>query len=334
MSHDDVRRILSEASELGFVAGDAAGVGLWDDLDEGPTQTSRILVRIARANLAIAWAAHITSLARVVARRLELAVPGTGVIVLEGRHGIGRDALARLLAGAPAEDGDAALLADVYGLGSSRLVTVPERLDWLLVPFVKQSSLHWARIARDAAHVVLRPHAHGLDELVTCEVQGGSVTSVSMHEASARELFATALAAASLGAVAVALGTARAAIAIARDYARLRRQGGTVIDRHDAVRMLFGRADSRVLAVAAALGEVAREPANVRSLARVLALRTEAHTALCDAANDAMQVLGGIGYMRDAGVEKLVRDVNHLRSMCGSPRELQLFLGEWGRHVA
>ncbi len=334
MAHEDVRAILADASELGLIASDEPGAGLWDDLDEAPSRTLKVLARLARANAAVAWAAHVTSLARVVARRLGLGVPGVGVIVLEGRHGIGRDALARFLVGAAAEDGDAALLADVYGLSGSRLASVPERFDWLVVPFAKDGALHWSRIARDAAHIEVRAHAHGLDELVTIELHGGSVTSVSMHEASARELFASALGAYSLAAMAIALGATERAITIARDYARLRKQGGSVIERHDAVRMLLGRAEGAVASVSAMLDGVARAPTTAAALPRILGLRSHAQPALCGAANDAMQILGGVGYMRDAGIEKIVRDVNHLRATCGTPAELRLVVGEWGRHVS
>jgi hypothetical protein len=35
--------------------------------------------------------------------------------------------------------------------------------------------------------------------------------------------------------------------------------------------------------------------------------------------------------MRDTGLEKIVRDQNHLRVVCGSPPELALFVAEWER---
>jgi len=68
-----------------------------------------------------------------------------------------------------------------------------------------------------------------------------------------------------------------------------------------------------------------------RDVARILALRAEAHPLLCRAANDAMQIFGGSGYMRDTGMEKIVRDENHLRALCGSSSELSLVVAEWER---
>jgi alkylation response protein AidB-like acyl-CoA dehydrogenase len=63
----------------------------------------------------------------------------------------------------------------------------------------------------------------------------------------------------------------------------------------------------------------------------VLALRAQAQPALADAANGALQVFGGLGYMKDTGAEKVVRDVNCLRALAGSPRELTLMVAEWER---
>jgi alkylation response protein AidB-like acyl-CoA dehydrogenase len=39
--------------------------------------------------------------------------------------------------------------------------------------------------------------------------------------------------------------------------------------------------------------------------------------------------LGGAGYTCEAGLEKIVRDGNHLRLLCGTAAELRMFLSEW-----
>ncbi|MBK9236843.1 MAG: hypothetical protein IPO19_12810 [Rhodoferax sp.] len=58
-------------------------------------------------------------------------------------------------------------------------------------------------------------------------------------------------------------------------------------------------------------------------------LRASTSPALCHAANQVMQVHGGIGYMRDAGPEKLLRDQNMLKLMSGGTREIHTFLAGW-----
>jgi alkylation response protein AidB-like acyl-CoA dehydrogenase len=42
-----------------------------------------------------------------------------------------------------------------------------------------------------------------------------------------------------------------------------------------------------------------------------------------------MQVHGGIGYMREVGPEKLVRDQNMLKLLAGGTREVYSFLAGW-----
>jgi len=51
--------------------------------------------------------------------------------------------------------------------------------------------------------------------------------------------------------------------------------------------------------------------------------------ALAHGASAALQVFGGQGYMRDSGLEKALRDVNHLRLLGGSPSELRTCVAAW-----
>ena len=67
-------------------------------------------------------------------------------------------------------------------------------------------------------------------------------------------------------------------------------------------------------------------PRSLPDLIPVFQARVVAHPLLCAAANQALQVLGGTGYMRDAGLEKIVRDANHLKVSFGAPDDLRLFL--------
>jgi alkylation response protein AidB-like acyl-CoA dehydrogenase len=67
-------------------------------------------------------------------------------------------------------------------------------------------------------------------------------------------------------------------------------------------------------------------PRSLKQLIPVFQARVVAHPLLCAAANQAMQVLGGTGYMQDAGIEKIVRDANHLKVSFGTPDDLRLFI--------
>jgi alkylation response protein AidB-like acyl-CoA dehydrogenase len=108
-------------------------------------------------------------------------------------------------------------------------------------------------------------------------------------------------------------GTAAAAITAARAYARDRYQGGVMIEKHEAVALMLETGDAHVAAARDALFAAADgfgdEPASWRA-----ALHAKIATAplATNAALDAVQCLGGYGYMRDYGLEKRLRDATTL----------------------
>jgi alkylation response protein AidB-like acyl-CoA dehydrogenase len=91
-----------------------------------------------------------------------------------------------------------------------------------------------------------------------------------------------------------------------------------------------------VAAAAVALAAAQRGGAGPAAdqLGTVLDARIVVHPLLCHAANEALQVLGGLGYTREAGIEKIVRDNNHMRLMCGAPDELRLIVAAIDRHTS
>jgi alkylation response protein AidB-like acyl-CoA dehydrogenase len=106
------------------------------------------------------------------------------------------------------------------------------------------------------------------------------------------------------GIAAIARGTARRARALAQEYAENRYQGGTEIINHGAVRDMLARMSERELGMPQpTVGD------------RELAVGIAAKIAITDAAVltslDAIQVFGGMGYMRETGVEKLMRDAKY-----------------------
>ncbi len=101
------------------------------------------------------------------------------------------------------------------------------------------------------------------------------------------------------GVAAIARGVARRAETMARAYAEQRRQGGGPIIVHGAVRDMLARMAERRLG-----GTVPGAP----RLAAALAARIGATDAAVVTTTDAVQVFGGMGYMVETGVEKLMRD--------------------------
>ena len=122
-----------------------------------------------------------------------------------------------------------------------------------------------------------------------------------------------------LAQVALARGCVQNAGLLARHYAEIRIQGAHTIEQHDSVALLLADIDTATSTTDALLRDAANQPLTALS---ALALRRECSPLLCKAINAAMQVHGGIGYMRDTGVEHLLRAANCLRLLSGSPPEL------------
>lgn len=120
-----------------------------------------------------------------------------------------------------------------------------------------------------------------------------SVAATGLGDATA----ATALLHAGVGAI--ACGVARRAEQMALEYAAQRYQGGGPIIGHGAVRDMLARMAERRLTLCARADE---------GLASALAYRIAATDAAVATTTDAVQVFGGMGYMVETGIEKLMRD--------------------------
>jgi acyl-CoA dehydrogenase len=328
----------AEALGLAAVDDDPTGIGPWEGLAEGapPGATLDVLRCIARANTGVGFAIHQRGLARAVATAegLDAGLRGPLAIAPEGTYGLGRVAFARLLAGAPLTPEDQAWLSDAYDPLAPRVVTVEPGTGGLLTPvWAHDATIQWQAHPLEALEVRSEGPAHGIDELVTATVR--PVATAAIHpqrtpDPNRRRLVAP-FAAHQLGLLALATGAVERALARARAFAAQRWQGGALIDRHPAVLDLLGGGSAAVRSTRTQLDAFAARPLDAAALIDALALRSEAHPALADAANAALQVFGGLGYMRDNGLEKAVRDVNHLRAFAGNPTELRLIVAEWER---
>ena len=113
-----------------------------------------------------------------------------------------------------------------------------------------------------------------------------------------------------IGIGAMAVGLARAAYEAAREYAKTRVQFGVPIARHQAIQHALAtmrvRIDASRLLVhrAASLADAGAPFRDAASKAKLLASESATQIAL-----EAIQVLGGYGYLRDYPVERILRDV-------------------------
>lgn len=330
--------LTAAAAALGVIPdtqGETTGVGLWEA--ENTVDNRRLSIWtisiLAEANAGFALHLHQLALARWLERRLGAPpLPGMPVVALQGHYGLARGALARYLAETPPDDGDAALLREYFAPDAEYLLHAAHDWNRLWLPVWDDAlQLQWWRLAHGAVGVKHYANSHGLDELhsIGCTATVGARPDFysALDATAARRVLTIALAINSLGLLAVAAGAVRHARQLACDYTAIRRQGGAKIIKHPAIQLLLSRsalvlqlADQTLAALAA------EDPATPGGLARIFAARAALHPTLCRAANDCLQCFGGIGYMRDTGAEKIVRDVNQLRLMHGTPAQLSLFL--------
>jgi len=327
--------LLAEAEELGLCGSalEPSGLGPWETLggDEGAAVSLSILERLAAVDASLAYAVHQRALARAACRRLGIREEGPFAVAPRGRFGLGRDALGALLAGRALETEALALLGDLYAPDAPRILALDPGFAGLLTPALDAGGHLFFQLHRgDTLTRHDHPHAHGLDALTVATLAPRAAAAHDVRDPLlCRAVLAETLAAEQLGLLALTAGAVAHAASAARHFASERRQGGTRIERHPAVLELLGRAESTLETARHTLGALGALPLGLAAVPRVLRARASLQGPLAEAANASLQVFGGLGYMRDNGLEKIVRDVNSLRALGGSPLELRLATAGW-----
>ncbi len=332
-------QLTAEAVGMGLLSlsADTEGYGLWEAPAEkaGMLLSLRMLRQLGEVNAGVAFAWHRIALAAHVARQLRLPLnvdaPLAITLVPTGHLGLARTSLARWLTGQPPSEEDLALLADWLNRREHDTVLYAHP-DWetLLLPVWHQDTIAWQSVSRSDWQVANCARAHGLDELAAFRLRESpaSTAPIVSVPGNSRALFASVLKMDMLGLMAIGGGALARAQTMATDYAAVRRQGGKFIAAHAAVQQLLTDIESARLRVDQALGSFALALDEVDPGA-VAASRIDVHQHLCHAANQAVQAHGGIGYMRDLGVEKIVRDQNMLRLQAGGIHDARLFVAGW-----
>ena len=125
-----------------------------------------------------------------------------------------------------------------------------------------------------------------------------------------------------LGFAAISVGISRNGFAAAHAYARERYQGGDMIINHQALRIMMADMVSGIEMSRAMIASACEQG----DLASAIACRIEATDRALRSATDAVQVHGGIGYMEDYGMERLMRDATYCQIYPRSNEESRLEL--------
>jgi len=339
MTPERSRLLVNQLIELGVLnAGPEPAFGLWDDAHD-PLQrvlAQKSLHALACCSPGFAYQIHLQGLANLMARSMGMT-PGEDLICLEGWLGLGGRAMLEALMVKPLSPSHVARMADCWSEPISEkpryLFALPDWTSLWLPTWQTQGAWRWHRLKRSDLVLEVCEHPHGFDELVlqklSLRVPGPTLDEGLTSNVQASQQFIELSTSYGIGLLAIAAGAASRALLIAREYSELRRQGGVLIKEHDAVAQLLGEARQILVLTESALASLTAWPVNLALLIEVWRTRALLHPMLCTVASNAMQVLGGIGYMRDQGVEKLLRDCNQLRLLGGSPSELTLCSAAW-----
>ncbi len=326
LTEQDLVAIVNAAQHAGLLDATREGYGLWSEYagDKAFAFTLPALRMIAGQSATMAFCLHTLALGEALKVRYPCLAHETLLpLMLEGSLGLGRSALGRWLQGQADGAGqarDLALLADCYGDRQRLLLTHQHGMD-ALVPMFDQGNLYFARVSVSAAPA---PGFHGLDGLQarTGRVEQHGPVTPAVEPA----VFGHFLMMQTLGFLAIATGAAEQAGTLANEYTSLRKQGGRLIVRHDAVAGLMAVMVRAIDQADLVLRQGAMQLPENLSLAHCLAQKITVMSGLSEAVNAAMQILGGVGYMRDYGIEQRLRDINCLRVLGGSQSELPLLV--------
>ena len=125
----------------------------------------------------------------------------------------------------------------------------------------------------------------------------------------------------------ISAGIMRASFTAAHEYARHRRQGGREIINWSEVRMILANMVMRTTTADLLIAECCRQQdasAGTAHAGRATALLV--HEMAADVVTDGVQVLGGNGYTKDYGQEKLYRDARQAQSLLGAHMSRKLTL--------
>ncbi len=328
-----------EARELGILPNSTAdnGFSIWEENDNVNAMTFNLgaLRSIAYASPGVAFRWHRLALARFTASQLgyvldETELMGT-VLATTGHYGLARTSLAKLLSAADFQSDDANMLADWLNRADHQTTLYAHR-GWTSViwPVWSHGEIAWQHIQRSEMDVTLDSTQHGFDELAgfscSADLSCGEIIRIDTEQT--LKAYVRILKVDMLGMLAIGAGALDRGQTLATEYASIRKQGGKLISHHPAVQHMLSEIEIALQNVNMALAAFAR-PVDELDMVAVAATRATIAPALCHAASQVLQVHGGIGYMRDAGPEKILRDQNMLKLIAGGTTDLRSFISSW-----
>lgn len=332
-----IPKILEQADETGLLASSENTYGIWGkDLDENPELSLQMLAHLAESCAGTAACFHFRGLAENAAALLNTEIRN-GVLALQESFGLPfAGHLKNLQAENPIkwetrltqEDGKWILN------GGKQFVYLLPGTEEFFILAQKEEQWIWLKIPLQTPGI-LRTAAEPRSGLRACKVEHFQFDHIPLHDdnilaaVNATEILQIILIKNWLGLSAIALGTARGALNSAKTYTQQRYQGGSLIKEHDAVRGLLAGAEANIQTIEALLNSRAQiSKETLKEVRKAAMCKWQAMELSSGAVTDALQTMGGYGYMEDYGMEKRLRDTTVLKSMAGSPLYLKRLISE------
>ncbi len=122
-----------------------------------------------------------------------------------------------------------------------------------------------------------------------------------------------------VAAAAMSLGIMKGSFKEALEYSQKRFQGGREIIHWSEIKMILATMAIKInnadMTIARACGAIDKKESKWALCSRAAAAHIQ--EMACDLTTDGIQVLGGVGYMKDFGQEKRFRDAKHVQSLLG-----------------
>jgi len=123
----------------------------------------------------------------------------------------------------------------------------------------------------------------------------------------------------SIAAAAMSAGVMKGSFKEAFEYSKVRTQGGKKIIDWSEIKMILANMAVQVkiadMCIAIASQDIDTQSTGWAAGSRAATIHIQ--SAACDLTTDGIQVLGGVGYMKDFGQEKRFRDAKHLQALLG-----------------
>ncbi|MFP4444612.1 MAG: acyl-CoA dehydrogenase family protein [Desulfosudaceae bacterium] len=208
--------------------------------------------------------------------------------------------------------------------GSLAYVVLGGLAGHILVPAVLsgQTDISWFLLENGQPGLTVSEPVHslGLHACPAVDIQlQGAAGRIIGDENRGQEYYDTMADKMSVAAAAMSTGIMQGSLAEALDYGRRRFQGGRAIINWSEIQMILAKmavmTKNAEMTLARACQAVDNREKGWAECSRAAALQIQSMAS--ELTTDGIQVLGGVGYMKDFGQEKRFRDARHIQSLLG-----------------